>query len=192
MAKKNGKTRAKAATADVPVPQSREDVARDIAAIGERIRARALLETGMAAEIAAVRERFEAEAQPIGAEIVALSKGVEIWCSVHRQAITEGGKRKTVAFSTGEVRWRMTPASVSVRNVEAVLETLRALQLTRLIRVKEEVNKEAILAEPDAVRGVAWITISQREEFEVLPHADELAPVSHGASAPLPTQGVVP
>ena len=62
-----------------------------------------------------------------------------------------------------------------VRGAEAVLERLRTLGLTRFIRVKEEVNKDAMLADPDAARAVDGVTIVQAEEFAIEPHNVELA-----------------
>jgi len=51
------------------------------------------------------------------------------------------------------------PPSVSVRGAESVIDTLKRLGLGKFVRTKEEVNKEAILNEPDEVRGVAGLNI---------------------------------
>jgi phage host-nuclease inhibitor protein Gam len=61
---------------------------------------------------------------------------------------------KTVALTTGEIGWRLRPPKVVVRGVEAVLDKLKRMGLDRFIRTKEEINKEAILNEPDAVARV--------------------------------------
>ena len=74
--------------------------------------------------------------------------------------------------------WRLRPPSVAVRGVEAVLDQLRRLGLKRFIRQKEEVNKEAILNEPEAVSHVPGISISQGEDFVVTPFEAELAEVA--------------
>jgi phage host-nuclease inhibitor protein Gam len=170
------KGRAKTAAPDVSVPQSRDEVAAAIGAIGQHMRDRVLLEAAMAEEIAAVRARYEGMAEPHGLAISTLTKGVEIWCAANRDALTDSGKRKMATFTTGEVRWRMTPPKVSVRNPEDVLQQLHALGGEKFIRTAEEVNKEAILADPTLVVGIIrGVSISQREEFEVLPHQDALA-----------------
>ena len=59
-----------------------------------------------------------------------------------------------------------------------MLDLLRRLGLKRFIREKEEVNKEAILNEPEAVAHVAGISISQGEDFIVTPFETELAEAS--------------
>ncbi|ENU1338198.1 host-nuclease inhibitor Gam family protein [Escherichia coli] len=56
------------------------------------------------------------------------------------------------------------------RDVEGVIEMLRRMGLERFIRTKEEVNKEAVLAEPDAVKGIAGIKVNKgAESFYVEP-----------------------
>lgn len=72
----------------------------------------------------------------------------------------------------------MTPPKVVVRAVENVLDYLRMAGLNRFIRSKEEVNKDAILAEPEAVADIKGISISQREEFIVVPFETALESVS--------------
>ena len=70
---------------------------------------------------------------------------------------------------TGIFGWRMTPPAVSLHNVKSVLEVLKRLNLKRFIRVKEEINKEAILKEPNIAKKVKGIFIRQDEEFFVKP-----------------------
>ncbi|EKL3458818.1 host-nuclease inhibitor Gam family protein, partial [Salmonella enterica] len=50
------------------------------------------------------------------------------------------------------------------RDVEPVLDMLHRLGLERFIRTKEEVNKEAVLADPAAVKGIVGITVKQATE----------------------------
>lgn len=169
------KPRIKTTASTVSVPQAREGVADCIREIGERQRELTRLETRMNDEIARVRERFETEAEPHRQRVVALTAGAQIWCEANREHLTQGGKTKTAAFTTGEIQWRTRPPSARITGAEAVLDALRRRGLTRFIRVKEEVNKEAILNEPDAVVGVAGISISQGEDFIVVPFEADLA-----------------
>ncbi len=83
--------------------------------------------------------------------------------------MTEQGKKKTVELPTGIFGWRTTPPSVSLKNVKKVMEELKKLGLTQFIRIKEEINKEAILREPDVAKHVKGILITQHEEFVVKP-----------------------
>ena len=49
--------------------------------------------------------------------------------------------------------------------------------LKRFIRTKEEINKEAILDEPEVVASVKGISITQKEDFVIVPFETELESV---------------
>ncbi len=172
------KTRIKAAATPVFVPQSKAEVAEAIREIGEQTREIARLQADMNDELARVKERWELLAQPLAERCETLNKGVQIWCEANRNLLTQGGKVKTATLTTGEVAWRTRPPSVRITGADAVVDMLRRLKLDRFVRTKEEVNKEAILNEPEAVRGVAGISIQQGEDFIVTPFESELAEVA--------------
>lgn len=162
------------AQAAVAIPQTRDAVTAAIREMGEHQRQLSRIEADMNDALAKVREVYEQQAQPLREQITALQTGVQTWCEANRTELTQGGKVKTAAFASGEIQWRLRPPSVAVRGADAVLDTLARLGLNRFIRTKEEVNKEAILAEPEAVRGVAGISINQGEDFVVSPFETEL------------------
>lgn len=167
--------KAKTPAVQVLVPQSRDQVAHYIRIIGEHQRELERIRADMNEELTAVKERWENLATPHSTHIESLTQGVQVWCEANRDALTQHGKVKTAAFATGEVSWRINPPSVRVTGSEAVLDALRRMGLQRFIREKAEVNKEAILNEPKAVSEVPGISISQREEFSVIPFETELA-----------------
>ncbi len=54
------------------------------------------------------------------------------------------------------------------------MEALKKLKLIRFIRSKDEINKEAILNEPDAVKNIPGITINRDlEDFAIIPFEQE-------------------
>ncbi len=119
-------------------------------------------------------EKYASQIAPLKTSIETLSKGVQGWCEANRDELTNGGKVKTANLVTGDVSWRQRPPSVSIRGVDAVMETLERLGLQRFIRTKQEINKEAILLEPKAVAGVAGITVkSGIEDFSIIPFEQE-------------------
>lgn len=167
------KVKAKAA---VYVPQSRDDCAADIRKLGDLQRQLARRTADMNDAIAAIT----AERQPLLDELKlqaeALATAVQTWCEANRDALTEGGKTKTANLVTGDVSWRTRPPACAVRGADAVIETLKRLGLQRFVRSRDEVNKEAILNEPDAVRGVAGISIvTGVEDFSITPFEQEAA-----------------
>lgn len=167
----------KQAAALYPVPQSRDEASDAIARIGIAQRERARIQAAMNDELAAVKERHEQQAAPWNEQIEQLSRGVHTWCEAHRSDLTKDGKVKFAGFPAGEVKWRMRPPSCTVRGAESVIEALKRLGLGRFVRTKEEINKEAILNEPEAVAGVAGIKIGQGEDFVIVPFETELEEV---------------
>lgn len=170
--------RVKADAPRFPIPQSREQATDYVARIGTHQRERARIQTAMNDELAAIRTAYEEQARPHAEAIKALGQGVQVWCDANRADITSGGKTKTVNLSSGEVRWRLRPPRVVIRGIDAVMEALKDLGLTRFLRVKEEVNKEAVLAEPEAIKHVKGITLDQGEDFVIVPFETELEEVA--------------
>ena len=172
------KTRIKTKAVAVNVPQSREMAAIAITNIGALSRQLVRTESLMNDELASIKKGWEEAAEPLRAQIAALNQGVQTWAEANRDTLTQNGKVKTCALTTGEIAWRMRPPSVRITGAEAVLDTLRRLGLKRFIREKEEVNKDAILNEPEAVAHVPGIAISQGDDFVVVPFEAELAEVA--------------
>ncbi|MDF3868726.1 host-nuclease inhibitor Gam family protein [Pseudomonas denitrificans (nom. rej.)] len=168
------KKRLKSAAA-VYVPQHRDQVVADIKSIGDLQRELTRLETAMNDEIGKITERYSSPAEDLKQRITVLQTGVQSWCEANRAELTENHRVKFANLVTGEVQWRIRPPSVSVRGADAVLELLRTKNLIRFIRVKEEVNKEAILNEPDAVVGLPGVTVHRGiEDFAIVPFEQEV------------------
>ncbi|MCE5242901.1 MAG: host-nuclease inhibitor Gam family protein [Desulfobacteraceae bacterium] len=169
--------RVKQQASTTAIPQSLDAVIEAIAQIGRHQRERLRIEAAMNDELAAVKQRYEQEAAPHNDAITDLSRGVQTWCEAHRDELTQGGKVKFASLPSGEVKWRMRPPKVVLRGQEAVIEALRRLGLGRFVRTREEVNKEAILAEPEAVQDVKGLSISQGEDFVIEPFESRLEEV---------------
>jgi phage host-nuclease inhibitor protein Gam len=168
------KTRLKTQAA-VYVPQSRDDVAADIRKIGDLQRQMLRTSTEMNDVIAHITAQFQPHLDATAEQLKTLQDGVQGYCEAHRHELTNEGKVKTANLITGEVQWRQRPPSVRISKSEVVLETLARLGLSRFIRKVEEVNKAAILDEPDAVRGVAGITVvTGVEDFVITPFEQEV------------------
>lgn len=178
MATRKSTKRVKSAAAAYPVPQSRDDVSSAIGMIGAAQRERDRIQADMNDALAQLRETYEARAKPWADQIAALTAGVQTYCEAHRDELTNSAKVKSHTFASGEVKWRMRPPSVAIRAADVVIEALKSLKLARFVRTKEEVNKEAILADPEAVSGVKGITISQKEDFVVTPWDTQLEQVA--------------
>lgn len=161
----------------VVVPQSKGDCAQQIKTLGDVQRTFERARAAMNDEIAAVTQRYQPELELLDMRASALALGIQTWCEAHRATLCEGGG-KTANLVTGEVSWRQRPPSVRITGAEAVIETLKRMQLERFVRSKEEPNKEAMLNEPEAVRGIAGISIvSGVEDFGIAPFGVEVETV---------------
>ncbi|WP_244554304.1 MULTISPECIES: host-nuclease inhibitor Gam family protein [Agrobacterium] len=160
------------------VPQSRHDAMWAVGRIGTLRRA-ILAQKAIADEaIRLAGEKFEADTSMMAQELAEHERGVQAWCEANRMILTNNDKVKFHDFGTGSVRWRSLPASVSIRGAEAVLDALKALGLKAFIREKEEINKEAMLNDPDTARTVAGVTIkSEGEVFAIEPLEMEVSAV---------------
>lgn len=167
--------RSKSAAIAVSVPQSDDEARAMIRELGEIERQITRLNTQLDDRIGKLSEDFGNRAGPLKERSKALHTGLQTYCAAHRARLTNGHKVKRHDFITGEVQWRKNPPKVSLRNVGAVLERLQAAGLTRFLRVKTEVNKEAMLADPDTAAQIEGVRIiDDAEDFIVLPAETDL------------------
>lgn len=161
------------APSTVQAPQSKADVANDIKAIGDLQRQLGRIEATVNDQIAEITAKAAPQIDAMRERLQALQAGVQTWCEAHRVEIC--GKGKSANLVTGEVNWRQRPPRVSVSKEEEVIQRLRGLGLLRFIREKEEINKEAILAEPAEVAGIKGIkVVTGVEDFVITPFEVEV------------------
>ncbi|MBS3954085.1 MAG: host-nuclease inhibitor Gam family protein [Methylomicrobium sp.] len=157
------------------VCQDKEQTQLAIKLLGDTQRELTRIETELNDEIASITDRRKTQINALKTRIDSLLNGIQTWCEANRAELCKDGG-KTANLITGEVSWRQRPPSVSIRAVDKVLETLKALKLDRFIRTKEEPNKEAMLADPKTVQGIAGVTINSGvEDFAVVPFEQEIA-----------------
>jgi phage host-nuclease inhibitor protein Gam len=165
-------TRMKAPAQAAPVPQSKDDCAAAIRHLGDLQRIYERERADLNDLVAAATADRQPTLQALTDQMEALRTGIQMWCEARRVELCGEGDRhgKTVNLVTGDVAWRQRPPSVSVRGNDAAVDTLHRLGLGRFVRTKAEVDKAAILAEPDAVRGVQGITVvTGLEDFVITP-----------------------
>jgi phage host-nuclease inhibitor protein Gam len=161
-------------TAAVYVCQSKDEAMAAIKELGDAQRELTRLETEINDLVAEITNARKDEVNALSERVDTLTNGIHLWCEANRAALC-GAKGKTANMITGEVAWRQRPPSVTVRSVDKVIETLKKLGLSRFLREKTEVNKEAILAESAAVAGIAGITVvTGVEDFNVTPFEVEV------------------
>ena len=156
------------------VPQTREQVDEAITRIGVLQRQRVRVHTDKDEKMAIINQEHKSRLEPLDVEIRQLQQGVQVWCESRRDDLTQGGKVKYHNFPAGTVKWQMPPPRVVLKSVKAALDALFPRKLDKFIRVIQEVDKDAILAKPEAIAGIPEIRIEQKEEFMVIPFETKL------------------
>ena len=161
-------------TNGITVPATRKQAEDLLFGIGELQREVARKETNMNDELAAIKRKYGDEVKPLNAVIDDQFAALHMYAEANKDDLLEG-KLKSCKMATGDIGWRTSTPKVTVRNVKVVLESLKQLGLSQFIRMKEEINKEAILADKDQkAASINGITISQKDEFWVKPYESEI------------------
>lgn len=171
------KTRLKSTAVEHWVPADTAAVAEAIKEIGFHQNERKRIEATMNDELLKVRAGYEGDAKAHKDRMDELMKGVQLFCEANRQMLTKDGRTKTVELATGTVSWRTRPPSIVIRNAAALVEVLKARLLTRFLRVKEEIDREAMGKDLDVARELPGVSISQKEDFVVKPFESQLEEV---------------
>ncbi|MBR0962216.1 host-nuclease inhibitor Gam family protein [Bradyrhizobium japonicum] len=183
--------KAKAAAADVRIPQNRDEAAAMIAEYGDVARQVAAIETAMQKKLADVKTAAEDESRPHVKKALDLFRGLHMYCEANRQQLLANTGTKTVDFGTGTVKWRFNPPKVRISGGDdAVIDLINekkmiaeaadlegvAASYGNFLRVKIEIDREAMLKNPDLARTIPGVSIPKGSEiFEVEPFGAELS-----------------
>lgn len=170
----------KTAGANLPIPQDDSEAREAIREIGDLNREALRIEAELNDKIAALQQEYGERVAPIREAATAKTEGLKMFCEVNRDRLTGGGKVKYHRYATGEVSWRSRPAKVTIRGALDVIEAIKAAKLTKkFLRVKEEINKEAMLEDRATAGALKGVTIgSDGEDFLVEPFETELQEAS--------------
>lgn len=160
------------------VPQSREAAVAQIARIGVLQRELTRRKVDLNDSLAKIKEQAEQASEPLRNEVRNLTTGLQAWADANRSALTDNGRVKFADLGTGILRWVLRRGSVRgvpKDDASGLIERIKAAGFLQFIRTKEEVNKEAMLADPDAAETLAGIKVrAEGEEFVVEPFETEL------------------
>lgn len=153
-----------------PVPQTLEDAAAAVARIGVLQRAAKAIADMTDAKVTEIRERADAELQPVHRELHETFDGILRFAAAHRDELTRGGTTKSVKLPTGTIRWRDTPAKLEIDNESELLRLLTEGKYDELIRTpKPELDKPAIKKAMQDGLALPGAELTQTEEFHVKP-----------------------
>jgi phage host-nuclease inhibitor protein Gam len=167
----------------LPVPQDDQAAIAQIVEIGETERLIGKMQADADAVVQAAAQKLAASIAPMQKRYDDLVSGLRVFCEANRLRLTDGGKTKTVELATGKVEWRHRPPKVSIRGkVEDLIERIqeKASLAKKFLRPSVELDKQAMLKEPELARSLQGVTIkSAGEDFYVTPIS---APLSEEAA----------
>lgn len=164
---------------NLPVPQNRDEAAEALRLIGESNRNIARIEADMNDAMARLKEDAEKRAAPLRDVVTARTEGLKVWAEANRDKLTGGNKVKFADLGTGKISWRLRPASVRISKADQVIEAIKKLGFTAFLRTKDEVNKEAMLADAAKARLISGVSIgSEGEDFIAEPFEAEISTVT--------------
>lgn len=141
----------KLSTPSRPAPQSREECAAAISTYGLIQAQRQGLLDEMNAKTRAITQQYEQQLADLDAELKQRHLAIQTWCEPHRADLADSNGVKYIEFTTGRVEWRKDQDKITTSrdpgNIAQAIHVLRERGLDRFVRVIEEINKEAMLAE---------------------------------------------
>lgn len=150
------------------MPKSIKEVVQLLGRLGLLLRRVERHELTLNDRIQRLKETHSERIGPISEEIDEIVSRIQFYADTNRSELTEDDKFKSVKFGDYVVRWRLTPKSVTIRGADKVLQSFRDMGLERFIRNKPEINKTALLQEPDVATSIDGVSITQREEFVII------------------------
>ncbi len=129
-------------------PQSIEAATALLARYAEASLTIAALEAARGAEIAAIASRCDLAVAPLAGELKEIVKQLKPWWAASFDALTNGGKRKSIELGGCQIGYRVTPPKVEHTHGkdDAAVEVLRPTAwFAKVVRISYALDKPAIL-----------------------------------------------
>lgn len=150
-------------------PKSRDELATWVGTAGEVQRKLDLLRSRFDRRVAKLKEAYAQACKPFESQLKETVDGIAVYAEANRQSLTENESTKSVDVGTGVIVWRITPPRVTLKNPEGVLQGLLKDGPSEFVRTKHEINREAMLEQPDKAELIDGVTIEQSEVLTVKP-----------------------
>jgi phage host-nuclease inhibitor protein Gam len=155
---------------DVPdVPRDLMAVDSELREIGSTQRAIDKIEGILNEKIEALKAEAAVRINALNETIMKKAEGIYIFSQANKEKLISKGKKKSIELMAGVIKWYFTPPAVKTEDEEAAIAELKKNGLKGFIRVKEEINKDAILADQAKIAGLKEIKIDQQEIFAIVP-----------------------
>ncbi|EHQ08278.1 host-nuclease inhibitor Gam family protein [Leptonema illini] len=176
------KTKAKAPGIEPAAIHDKLELEKAIKEIGDLQRRKNDIENIYNGRIQELQEQLASEVAPVDQRIQALAKGVKVFADANRSQLIAPDK-KSVDLPTGSIAYRAKTAAVATRStdrlIQSILETadlvgatdrLRSKLRKVFLRLKLELDKEGVLADPESAADFGIEIESGIERFYVKPN----------------------
>ncbi len=160
------------AVAPTPLPRNRAEVEMLLSELALAKNNERLTAAAMDAELLAVRDKFQPNLAALADRLTELTQAAQAWAEANPR---EFGQQRSLEFGAGTLGFRTHPPKLKPLpkwNFDRVLENLRRTEAGRaFIRVKEEVDKEGLLAADlpaESLRPLG-LQVIQEESFYITP-----------------------
>lgn len=165
-------TKAKRERLNPPPPKDMREAAEYERKIGELLRQMNAASLIVEAKKRELDNSLEKNTTPIKEQVLEYARALYAFAEANRKELTKNGIVKTVQLDqAGDIRWYDTPGKVEFRaKASAILQSIRRLRLVRkFVRKKPELNKQAMLADPELALTIPGIEILRIEKFSIRP-----------------------
>lgn len=130
------------------------------------------LEGEQTIQINEIKAKIQAEAKGIDAEIKSLEKDITRFTESHKDEFT---KTRTKKLNYGTLSYKIT-RKILCSAVGEAIKSLKALKLDFCLRVKEELDKDKLLADVDeSLLLKAGITVKKEDRLKIEPNIVKIA-----------------
>jgi phage host-nuclease inhibitor protein Gam len=154
----------KSKPAPTPVPQTRQEFETLAVQLGEGMRALGAAADGASNEIARVKLALKNDTAELEKRIEAQWEALAAYATAHRAELLPDN-RKSVSIAAGIIGWRLSTPSVKLTDEDEVIDAIEALGFVQFLREKTEIDKVALLAQPELAAKIDGVTIRQVENL---------------------------
>lgn len=156
--------------APIKIPSSKEEASEFLGKTGVLLRKIKAAEDEADNRISEIKSSLAMRTFRSREELSDIVDGLCAYAQANRDDLTQKGKTKTIKLVTGAILWRLTPPAVRViKEAEKVIRWLKRNKLKRFVRVREEIDRRAMLRELEIAATIPGIEIERDEEFVVKP-----------------------
>jgi phage host-nuclease inhibitor protein Gam len=151
----------------IPVPQTREQFEALAVELATTMREIARINSNAADRVARVKLDAKEATAALGKREDVLWLALQAYAGAHRSELLTAD-RKSVAIAAGTIGWRLGKAKIVTTGgaePDDVVAWLVDQESDQFLRIKTELDKEALLAAPDQVEKIPGIAIFQGDEF---------------------------